>query len=131
MCLFLHFFFCAAPTFDAKRFALVNVLSVNQNHNFSITEMTYNDNGVAQSVLPEYHTYDEIMGIVTVAYRHPNSFDAKYPVDVQAPWLKEEYHLLQSITSQVSLMIHSRGSDTLLSCKCVGGLSCCHCCVLC
>jgi class 3 adenylate cyclase len=56
----------------------------------------------------------ESIGTVIVSYRHPKLHE-KSPVDMENPWLEEERSLLQSICSQLALMVHSRGSDMLLS----------------
>ena len=54
------------------------------------------------------------IGTVIVSYRRPKLIEES-PVDPEHPWLDEERSLLQSICSQLALMVHSRGSDTLLS----------------
>ena len=56
----------------------------------------------------------ESIGTVIVSYRRPKLIEES-PVDPEHPWLDEERSLLQSICSQLALMVHSRGSDTLLS----------------
>ena len=65
---------------------------------------------------------EQCMGVIVVGYRKLNKGSAigglatnTEVVNEDKPWLPEEIELLQSISSQVSLMVHSRGSDTLLS----------------
>jgi hypothetical protein len=55
-----------------------------------------------------------LFSLTQVSYRHP-ALNEDSPVDHQQPWLDEEFILLKSLCAQVSLMLHSRGSDFLLS----------------
>jgi class 3 adenylate cyclase len=55
------------------------------------------------------------LGVILVGYRKVIQPGADSLVNETKPWLPEEFDLLQSIASQVSLLVHSRGSDTLLS----------------
>jgi hypothetical protein len=55
-----------------------------------------------------------LFSLAQVSYRHP-ALNEDSPVDHQQPWLDEEFILLKSLCAQVSLMLHSRGSDFLLS----------------
>ena len=70
--------------------------------------------------LADITTMDAFLGYVTVGYRKVNivassSAQVNQAVNTKQPWLPEEYVLLKSICAQISLMIHSLGSDTLLS----------------
>ena len=62
----------------------------------------------------------QCLGVLLVAYRKVIQGSGSvgtnnHMVNEAKPWLPEEFDLLRSIASQVSLLVHSRGSDTLLS----------------
>jgi hypothetical protein len=118
--------------FSKRRWTLVKTLPINNYNNSSsprkenddddddisqsILPINYDENGKPITKVPTYN-YNTIMGTVTVSYRYSDGDgeNPQNPVDENVPWLEEEKSLLNSISNQVALMIHSRSSDTLLS----------------
>ena len=96
---------------DANNYNLNRVVSINYDDDGNALPLSKSDSLVSNNCSPRNSSP---MGKVVVSYRRPKK-DEENPVDSTKPWLDEERTLLRSICSQLSLMVHSRGSDTLLS----------------
>ena len=117
-------------TFEQKKWTLQIQLSGTNDHN-PIVAIDYDEDGNESVPLQLRSRFSRsssltspplesdqnsfiVMGSVIVSYRPPTTMNEN-TINVNKPFLDEEYVLLKSICAQLSLMIHSRGSDTLLS----------------
>mgnify|MGYP006088568639 CR=1 FL=1 len=112
-------------TFAQKKWTLQIQLSGTNDHN-PIVAIDYDEDGnesvqlgsrsssLTSPPLESNQNSFMVMGSVIVSYRRPTTMNEN-TINVNKPFLDEEYVLLKSICAQLSLMIHSRGSDTLLS----------------